>query len=52
MARGPVGNLSMSGSDFRLVCSCSAMETHFMKLMKYSSDANVASKGSLNLCSE
>jgi hypothetical protein len=34
------------GGDLRFVCGCSAMETHFMKLLKNSSD--VASRGSLN----
>ena len=38
--------------DLGLVCSCSDMETHFMKLLTNSSGAEVASRGSLELSSE
>ena len=38
--------------DLRRVCSCSAMNTHFMKLPKNSYCADVASRGRLELGSE
>ena len=44
--------LGIAHGDLRLVCSCSAMETHFMKLPTNSSCADVASRGSLELNSE
>ncbi|KAB5559430.1 hypothetical protein PHYPO_G00028930 [Pangasianodon hypophthalmus] len=44
--------LDIVHSDLRLGCSCSAMETHFMKLLIHSSCVDVASRGSLELCSE
>jgi hypothetical protein len=44
--------LGIAHGDLRLVCGCSAMETHFMKLVTNSSCADVASRGSLELGSE
>jgi hypothetical protein len=44
--------LGIAHGDLRLVCGCSAMETHFMKLPTNSCCAEVASRGSLELCSE
>ena len=44
--------LGIVHGDLRLVCGCSAMETHFMKLLTNSYRADVASRGSLELCSE
>jgi hypothetical protein len=44
--------LGIAHSDFRLVCGCSAMVTHFMKLLMNSCCAEVASRGSLELGSE
>lgn len=38
--------------DFKLVCSCSAMETLFRKLLTHSSCADAASRGSQELGSE
>jgi hypothetical protein len=38
--------------DLRLVCSCLAMENHFMKVLTNSSCADVASRGSLELSRE
>ena len=38
--------------NLRLVCGCSAMETHFMKLPMNCSCADVASRGSLELRSQ
>jgi hypothetical protein len=42
-------NLAIVQGDLRLVCGCSAMETHFMKLPTNSYCAGVASRGSLEL---
>jgi hypothetical protein len=44
--------LGIAHGDLRLVCGCSAMETHFMKLPTNSYCADVASRGSLELGSE
>ena len=44
--------LGIAHGDLRLVYSCSAMETHFMKLPTNSFCADVASRGSLELSSE
>ena len=44
--------LGIEHGDLRLVCGCSAMETHSMKLLTNSSCAEVASRGSLELSSE
>ena len=44
--------LDIAHGDLRLVCGCSAMETHFMKLPMNSYCADVASRGSLELGSE
>ena len=44
--------LGLVHGDLRLVYSCSAMETHFMKLPILSYCADVASKGILDVCSE
>ena len=41
--------LGIALGDLRLVCSCSAMETHFMKLPMNSSCAEVASRGNSEL---
>lgn len=43
--------LGIVHGDLRLVCGCSTMETNFMKLATNSSCADVASRGSLELCS-
>jgi hypothetical protein len=37
----------IANGDIRLVCGCSVMETHFMKLPTNSYCANIASRGSL-----
>ena len=44
--------LGIAHGDLRLVYICLAMETHFMKLLSNSSCADIASRGSLELCSE
>jgi hypothetical protein len=44
--------LGIVHGDLRLVCGCSAMETHLMKLPMNSSCVDVASRGSLELGSE
>jgi hypothetical protein len=44
--------LAIAHGDLRLVCGCSAMETHFRKLPKNSYCADVTSRGSLELGSE
>uniref|UniRef100_A0A0E9RN46 Uncharacterized protein n=1 Tax=Anguilla anguilla TaxID=7936 RepID=A0A0E9RN46_ANGAN len=44
--------LGIPHSDLRLVCRCSAMETHFMKHPTNSSCSDIASRGSLELGSE
>jgi hypothetical protein len=44
--------LGLAHGDLRLVCDCSAMETHFMNLLTNSYCADVASRGSLELGSE
>jgi hypothetical protein len=44
--------LGIAHDDIWLVCGCSAMEAHFMKLLTNRSCADVASRGSLELCSE
>ena len=44
--------LGIAHGDLRLVCGCTAMETHFMKLLMNSSCADVASGGSLEIGSE
>jgi hypothetical protein len=44
--------LGIAHADLRLVYGCSAMETNFMKLLKNSSCADVASRGSLELGGE
>ena len=44
--------LGIAHGDLRLVCDCSAMETHFMKLLTNSYCAHVASRCSLELGSE
>jgi hypothetical protein len=44
--------LGIAHGELRLVCGCSAMETHFMKLPTNSYCADVASKGSLELGNE
>ena len=44
--------ISTNHGDLRLVCGCSAMETHFMKLPTNSYCVDVASRGSLALGSE
>ena len=41
--------LGSEHGDLRLVCGCSAMETHFMRLSANSYCAGVASRGSLEL---
>jgi hypothetical protein len=41
--------LGIAHGDLRLVCTSSAMETHFMKLLTNSYCADVASRGSLEL---
>jgi hypothetical protein len=41
--------LGIAHEDLRLVCGCSAMKTHFMKLPTNSSYADIASRGSLEL---
>ena len=46
------GAQGIAHGDVRLVCGCSAMETHFMKLPTNSSCADVASRGSLELGSQ
>jgi hypothetical protein len=43
--------LGIVHGDLRLVCGCSAMETHFIKLQTRSSCGDVASRGSLELSS-
>jgi hypothetical protein len=44
--------LGIAHGDLRLVWSCSAMETNFMKILTNSYCANVPSRDSLELCSE
>ena len=44
--------LGIVHGDLRLVCSCSATETHFMKLLTNSFCADVASRGSFEHGSE
>ena len=44
--------LGILHGDLRLVCSCSAMETHFIKLLTNNYCTDVASRGSLELGSE
>jgi hypothetical protein len=44
--------LGIAHGDLRLVCGCSAMETHFILLATNSFCDDVASRGSLELCSE
>ena len=44
--------LGIAHGDLRLVCGCSAMETHFMKLSTNSACVDVASRVSLELGSE
>ena len=44
--------LGIAHGDIRLVSGCSAMETHFMKLLTNSACADVASRVSLELGSE
>ena len=44
--------LGITRGDLRLVCGCTAMETHFMKLPTNSYCADIASRGSLKLSSE
>ena len=39
--------LGIARGDLRLMCGCSAMETHFMKFPKNSYCADIASRGSL-----
>jgi hypothetical protein len=41
--------LDIAHGDLRLVCGCSAMETHLMKLPANSYCADIATKGSLEL---
>uniref|UniRef100_UPI00358E180C kinesin-like protein KIF9 n=1 Tax=Myxine glutinosa TaxID=7769 RepID=UPI00358E180C len=41
--------LDIAPGDLRLMCGCSAMETHFMKILMNSCCADVASRGSLEL---
>ena len=48
----PQQTLGLAHADLRLVCGCSAMETHFIKLPTNSSCAEVASRASLKLGSE
>lgn len=44
--------LGIAYCNLMLVFSCSAVETHFIKLVMQSSCADVASRGSLEICSE
>uniref|UniRef100_A0A8C7FEC0 Uncharacterized protein n=1 Tax=Oncorhynchus kisutch TaxID=8019 RepID=A0A8C7FEC0_ONCKI len=44
--------LGIAHGDLRFVCGCSAMETHYMKLLMNSSCVDVASRGSLERGSE
>jgi hypothetical protein len=44
--------LDIAHGDLRLVCCCSAIETHFMMLPKKSYCADIASRGRLELGSE
>jgi hypothetical protein len=44
--------LGIAHGDLRLVCGCSAMETHFMKFLMNSSCADFASRVSLELGGE
>ena len=44
--------LGIANRDLRLVCGCSAMETHFLKVFLNSASADVASRVSLELGSE
>ena len=41
--------LGIAHGDLRLVCGCSAMETHFMMLPTNSYCADIASRGSLEV---
>jgi hypothetical protein len=43
--------LGIAHGDVRLVCGCSAIETHFMKLLTNSCCADVASRDSLEVSS-
>ena len=47
-----LGMVIIGHGELRLVCGCSAMETHFMKLLTNNYCADVASKGRLELGSE
>jgi hypothetical protein len=44
--------LGIVHGDLRLVCGCSAMETHLVRLPMNKSCADVASRGSLEVGSE
>ena len=50
--RNLLTTLGIGYGEQRLVCGCSAMETHFMKLSVNGSVADVASRESLELGSE